>query len=298
MHSSVCVFLTSHGHVTQCCCFSELRMEKYNLLLSLCSDNFSALEPTSVEEAAKFDSPCIVKGVSCFYKSVTHQELAVNCTNIRQLLRYFKNWGEEKHNLCAFPETWVLTALMPRIKNLQRYDSWFNSAIIPVSSVHDPILLVATGNCVTGWHRDDDPPTEVIASLLRGRKIWVFASKGSREAAQLPSVREANNFEYFIEGVIYKRFRGLTYCVQEVGDTVCLPARTGHLVLSMGPNESWNVLLSHNIRHSPAVAARLEIRCWNVTRGSKERIHQGLRGKRRGVTGKRFGARKHRIVPK
>ena len=130
-----------------------------------------------------------------------HQALALNCINNRQLLQQYSNWGENKPNICATPETRVLTALMPRIESLQRYDSWFNSAIIPVSSVHDPILLVATGNCVTGWHRDD-PRKEVIASLLRGRKIWVFGSKGSREAAQLPNVREDNNFEIFFEGVI------------------------------------------------------------------------------------------------
>ena len=86
--------------------------------------------------------------------------------------------------------------------------------------------------------------------------------------------------------------------MQEVGDTACLLARTAHLVLSVGPNENWNVLLSHNLRHSPAVAARLEIKCWNVTRGSKERIYQGLRGKRSGVTRKKFGSRKHRTVRK
>ena len=61
------------------------------------------------------------EGVSCSYKSVKHQDLAVNCTNIRQLLRYFKNWGE-KHNLCLFTGTRVLTALMPHIRELHRTD--------------------------------------------------------------------------------------------------------------------------------------------------------------------------------
>ena len=42
--------------------------------------------------------------------------------------------------------------------------------------------------------------------------------------------------------------------MQEVGDTVCLSARTAHLVFSVGPNKSWSVLLSQNIRHSPAGA--------------------------------------------
>ena len=141
--------------------------------------------------------------------------------------------------------------------------------MIPVSLVHDPIPLVATVNCVSGWHRDDYLPTKVIASLLRGRKMLLFGSKGYRKAAQLPSVWEANNFENFFEGVIYKQTRSLAYCVEEVGDTVCLPARTAHLVLTLGPNESWNVLLSHNVSHSSAVAARLEMKCWYVTQGAK-----------------------------
>ena len=192
----------------------------------------------------------------------------------------------------------MLIALMPHNRYFQRTDSWFNSAIVPISSVHKPVLLVATGSCVTGWQRDDDTPTEVVTSLLRGRKIWVFASKWSREAADSSNVNEANNFQNFIDGVIYKRFRGLIYCVQETGDTVCLPPCTAHLVLSVNENENWNALLSHNILHPPAVAAELEIKCWNVTRAKKERVHQGIRGKRRGFTRKGFGARNHLTVAK
>ena len=138
------------------------------------------------------------------------------------------------------------------------------------------LSVVATGNCVTGWHRDDDPLTEVVASLLGGQKNWVFASKGFREANHLSNVKEANKFEKFIEGVVFKRWRGSTYCVEEVRDTVRLLARTAHLVLSVNEKGSWDVLLSHN--NFPAVAAKLEIRCWNVTRASKDRIHQGLGG--------------------
>ena len=93
--------------------------------------------------------------------------------------------------MCLFPQTRVLTPLMTRIPDLHKAHLWFNSAIVPVSSAHDPIL-VATGNCVTGWHRDDDPPTEVVASLSRGHKIWVFVSKGFKEAAHLSNVKEAN----------------------------------------------------------------------------------------------------------
>ena len=92
-------------------------------------------------------------------------------------MRYFKNWDEDEHNVCLFPGTRVLTALMPHVRDLHRTDVWFNSALVPISSVLNSILLVATGNCVTGWHRDDDPPKEVVASLLWGRKIWVFCFK-------------------------------------------------------------------------------------------------------------------------
>ena len=112
-----------------------------------------------------------------------------------------------------------------------------------MSSIHESNLVV-TGNCVIVCGRDDDPPTEVVFSLLRDGKIWVFALKRSSEAAQLSNVKEAKNSEKFHEGVLYKRFRGLTYCVQEVGHTVCLPARTAHMLLSVNENESWNVSMS------------------------------------------------------
>ena len=63
--------------------------------------------------------------------------------------------------------------------------------------------------------------------------------------------------------------------MQEVGDTVCFPVCTAHLVLSANENESWHVLLTHKILHSPAMAAILEIKCWNRTRASKKRIQLG-----------------------
>ena len=109
-------------------------------------------------------------------------------------------------------------------------------------------------------------------------------------------MNKASNLESFSGGVIQKQLRGLNYCVQEVGDTVSLPACTAHLFSSVNENESWNVFLSHNILHDPAVAAEMEIKCWIVTRAWKESVHQGMRGKQKVVTRKRFGARKHRTV--
>ena len=156
-----------------------------------------------------FGSPCFFKGVCCFYKGVSHQVLAVKWTNISQLLQCFENWGKEVRNLYSFSGTIVLTALMQRLRDLHETDFWLNRAVAPASSVHKTVLLVATGNYLTRWLRDDDPPKEVVASLLQGRKSRVLVSKGSRKDAQLSSVKKLNNFGTNIKGVIFKLFRGL-----------------------------------------------------------------------------------------
>ena len=71
-------------------------------------------------------------------------------------------------------------------------------------SIYDPVLYdlvktmqLATGKNLTGWHRDDDPPRDVVASLLCGRKIGVFASNVSRKAAQMLNVKDIIGFENF-----------------------------------------------------------------------------------------------------
>ena len=78
----------------------------------------------------------------------------------------FQKLGEDNNNLCLFPKTRVLTALMPRFRNLHKTDLRF-STVVPLSSVHEHILLIATDNYVTKQYRDDDAPTEVVARLLR-----------------------------------------------------------------------------------------------------------------------------------
>ena len=124
--------------------------------------------------------------ISCSYRSVDHQSVGLSFTNRRRSPRLFS---------CL---TRALTAL-PRHRNSHNYNLWFDSAIVPVISVQDPILLVASGNFVSRWPRHYDLPKEVIASFLRGRKIWVLASKGSRKAALLSNVEEATDFENFLK---------------------------------------------------------------------------------------------------
>ena len=78
----------------------------------------------------------------------------------------------------------MLTALMPT-KDVNGIGKWFHSAIVPIQVVHEPIPLIATGNCSTDFQVDNSPPTDIVASLLRGRKLRILASRGSKSAALL-----------------------------------------------------------------------------------------------------------------
>ena len=266
--------------------FSDFNMDKFNLLLSLCQSQCKEVAAVGANEAAKFDRVTVVRGTSCSYTTPLLQDLAVNCNDLSILLEHFTNWGEDKMNV-QFPETRLLTALMPTV-DVEHVPRWFHSAIVPMECVHDPILLVSTGNCLTGFHVDDKPPTEVVASLLRGRKLWMFATPGSKSASILVKRPEDTHLDQLIEDMVYHRYRDLSYCLQEPGDTVCFPARTVHFVLSVTPDNEWNCLLSHNILHGEAEAVALERKAFNRCSGPQYRTVQGKRTRRSGVTKKRF----------
>ena len=270
--------------------FFRFLMEKFNLLLELCQGQCREVPSVSAAEAAKFENISIVRGVTCYYKVPLLQQLSVECTDLAVLKESFTNWGEEKQNV-EFPGTSLLTALMPT-KDVNDISKWFHSAIVPIERVYEPVLLVATGNCLTGFHVDNSPPTEIVASLLRGRKLWIFASHGSKSAARLVKRKEETEFQQFIEDLMFHRFQDLLFCVQEPGDTVCFPARTVHFVLSVTAGNEWNCLLSHNISHREEVAAAMEVKAYNRCSGSASRIVQGKRTKRSGVTKTRFTSRR------
>ena len=125
-------------------------MEQLNLLLELCQSKCTLVGEASASDALKFDNVAVVRGLACSYKLGHLQELALHCTNVDILKESFTNWGEEQSNV-EFPAIQLLTALMPT-KNVNVVDSWFNSTIAPMEIVADPVLLVATGNCLTGFH--------------------------------------------------------------------------------------------------------------------------------------------------
>ena len=288
------MLLKAHGfNVNGHGLFSD-NMDNFNLLLELCQSHCKEVEAVSLSEACRFKTACIVRGVACSYKQPELQSLILNSTEVGEILHSFKNWGEEKKNV-QFPDTRLLTALMPK-ENVNDIASWFNSAIVDLQVVHEPVLLLSTGNCLTGFHADS-PPTEIVASLLRGRKLWVFASPGSKSAAVLVKRPEDSHFQQFIEDMVYGRFKDLSYCVQEPGDTVCFPARTVHLVLSVTPSNDWNCLLSHTILHEEEEAAKMETKFFNRYSDQRSRVVQGKRNKRSGVTKKRFSARR-RVQPR
>ena len=265
-------------------------MEHVKLLLELCQSKCNLVGQASASDALMFDNVTVVRGLACSYKLGHLQELAFHCTNVDLFKESFTNWGEEQSNV-EFPATLLLTALMPT-KNVNDVDSWINSAIAPMEIIADSILLVGTGKCLNGFHLDNKPPTEVVASLLRGRKLWIFATRWSKSAALLVKSSENNQLLQFIEDMVYGGFKNLLYCLQEPGDTICFPTRTVHFVLSVTSDNGWNCLLSYNIRHSEEEAKVWETNDLNCCSAQSSRNVQGERTKQSGVTKKRFTPRR------
>ena len=87
-------------------------MNQFNLLLDLCRQQFKEVEAVSAREAAKFERVTNVRGVACSYRVPQLQELAVNATNLADILQFFTNWGAEKCK--SVSDTKLLTALMPK----------------------------------------------------------------------------------------------------------------------------------------------------------------------------------------
>ena len=158
-------------------------MDRFNLLLDLCRLLFKEVDSSSAGEAAKFQRVTIVRSIDCSCKTPELQELAVSSTDFTEFLQCFSNSGEEKFN-SQLPETKLLTALMPK-DNVNELDTWSSKAIVCHGLVHEPVLLLATANCLTGSHADTNPPTEVVASLLCSQKLWIFAISDFKEAANL-----------------------------------------------------------------------------------------------------------------
>ena len=142
--------------------------------------------------------------------------------------------GEEKLNK-HFTRTKLYIALLPK-KNVENLSDWFYNAIVLPGIVHEPILLLATGMFLTGFHKANLPLTSVVASLLRGWKWWLFASHGSKKASSSVKRPKVGHLELLLEDLINNRYPDISYCVQEPGETVCFPARTVHFVLSFECN--------------------------------------------------------------
>ena len=131
-----------------------------------------------------------------------------------------------------------------------------------------------------------------MASLLRGRKLWLFATPGSKSASALVKRPENTHVEQFMEHMVFGRYKDLLYYLQEPGDTICSPAQTVHFVLSVTPDNGWNCLSSHNVRHEENEAVSMERKAFNRCSDQRSRTVQGKRTKQSGVTKKRFTPRR------
>ena len=136
--------------------------------MELCRLQFTEVDARSAVEAAKFQRVIIVRGVASSYKIPQLKELAVSSIDLKEILerKSFTNWGQKYNH--QFRDTKLFTALMSK-GIVNHLDTWHNSAIVWL---------------LHWFHADSMPPTEV-AALLRGRKLWMFASPGSKEAANL-----------------------------------------------------------------------------------------------------------------
>ena len=110
------------------------------------------------------------------------------------------------------------------------------------------------------WHRDIDPPTAVASSLLRGKKLWIFAAKFGSVASRLSCDVMKSLIDPFVEDLICRRYSNLSFCVQYPGDTVTFPVLTGHFVVSAAEDSSWHVLLTQNSKMKGSSARVLKNR--------------------------------------
>ena len=182
---------------------------------------------------------------------------------------------------------------MPDIPNVD-YVSWFNSASVPANQAHEPVHLVATGNCLTGRHKDDDPPVPTpppptMYIPTPWRQVKGVSMKGITSGSLLSWCEGCCQF---VEGLINKSSTDSLHFIQNRGDSVSFPARNALMVISVDGHDGWNALMHHNIRNSPA-AVFSEIRLWNVTTTRKDCVSEGHREERGWVTKEKwFAARK------
>ena len=231
--------------------------------------------------------------VSLVHTSLQFCNIVEASTCKSQFLSKFKVWAELKMSV-SFLETEVISGLMPKIKVPSNGSTWFHSAIVLAEIVHDPVLIIGDGNYAKEWHRDTDPPTAVVSSLLRGKKLRIFASKFYSAASRLSRDVMKSPLDRFVEDLMYRRYSNLSFCVQYPGDTVVIPALTGHFVSSATEDSSWHVLLTHNIKKKGSSARALDIITLNIMKTQKDRVVGDQCRKRTGKTKKRFGARKRR----
>lgn len=86
-----------------------------------------------------------------------------------------------------FHTTTVIEGLYPAVNShtISNLPEMFKCTFADTASLGDMSLLFCDGPCFTGPHVDEQDPFPTVATLLRGRKLWVFFPSGIKATRAL-----------------------------------------------------------------------------------------------------------------
>ena len=92
-------------------------------------------------------------------------------------------------------------------------EEWLYTAVVKMSTVFDPILLVASEKWYTRWQIDNAHPHEVVAPLLRVKDVVVFRNSWLVFG---PKTRWFETWD-LCDDMMFRRVDYLNNCEQNVG---------------------------------------------------------------------------------
>lgn len=102
----------------------------------------------------------------------------------------------------------------------------FERSLLP-----DLSLLLVDGVGFRGWHCDEEPsPSPVVATLLRGTKLWLLGKTSVRVCKSL--ISEEWKLRQVVSHLLNHKSQ-YSFLIQKVGQTVILPTLQPHAVLTV-----------------------------------------------------------------